>query len=102
MFLGTLWEMFRPPKLLRWPSESFQIWRRQVFCPPKDCNGTIAVVAWKTGEDTWTPRTVIDCSLQRPGLVSCEMSCLAQLQPSGAPIVKPRPKSPEPLTSQDS
>lgn len=94
MFFGTLLGLFRQPRLLRWPSESFQIWRRRAFCPPKGCDGTITVVAWKTGENTFTPRTVIDCSLQRPGLVSCDMSCLAQFQPPGPQDSKSRPKSP--------
>ena len=94
MLFGMLLGMFKQPWLLRWPSESFQIWRRQVYCPPKGCDGTITVVAWKTGENTFAPRTVIDCSLQRPGLVSCDMSCLAQLQPLGPQDSKPRPKSP--------
>jgi hypothetical protein len=94
MFFGSLLGLFRQPKLLRWPSESFQIWRRRVFCPPKGCDGTITVVAWKTGENTWTPRAVIDCSLQRPGLVSCEMSCLAQIQTAAPQDSKSLPKSP--------
>lgn len=89
MFLGSFLNLLRPPRLLDWPSETCQLWQRPVFCPPKGCNGTVTVVAWKTGEDTWTPRTVVDCSLQRPGLVSCEMSCLTQIQPMG-PTDSPR------------
>ena len=81
MFFGSLLSLFRQPRSLRW-SESCQIWRRKAFCPAKGCEGTITVVAWKTEENTWMPRTVIDCSLQRPGLVSCDMSCLAQIQPA--------------------
>lgn len=50
-----------------------------VFCPHRKELASITVARWQTREGRSTPWVVIDCPFLLAGTVSCDMSCLSQL-----------------------
>lgn len=53
-----------------------------VSCPIHSKTAEITVAKWHTQDGHMTPWVVVDCPLLLAGTVSCDMSCLSQLQGS--------------------
>lgn len=50
-----------------------------VFGPHQGQWASITAAKWQTREGRSTPWVIVDCSLLAAGTVSCDMSCLPQL-----------------------
>lgn len=51
-----------------------------VNCPIHSKSAEITVAKWQTQDGCTTPWIVVDCPLLPAGTVSCDMSCLIQLE----------------------
>lgn len=50
-----------------------------VLCPHRGQWASVTAAKWQTREGLSTPWVIVDCSLLAAGTVSCDMSCLPQL-----------------------
>ena len=53
-----------------------------VSCPVHTKSASITVAKWRTQDGCTTPWIVVDCPLLPAGTVSCDMSCLVELESS--------------------
>ncbi|HYL46873.1 MAG TPA: hypothetical protein VEU52_07585 [Candidatus Limnocylindrales bacterium] len=53
-----------------------------VACPLHAKSACITIAKWHKRDGGTTPWVVVDCPLLLAGTVSCDMSCLSQLEPS--------------------
>lgn len=52
---------------------------RTVQCPRKQKPADVTAAKWQTGDENWTPWTIVDCPLLPAGEMWCDMDCLSQL-----------------------
>ena len=54
---------------------------RAVRCPHKLLPASVTAIRWKKADGAWVPWKIADCPLLPAGMIDCDNSCLAQLNP---------------------